>query len=166
MSVDSKSFAFTTENISKIEELKGRYPSPKALVLPCLWMVQYQEGYISLEAIEEISKYTDTPPMEIYRVVTFYTMFSLEPTSRYHIQICKTLSCQLCGSMDVLRAVVEKLGIGVGESSSDARYRVSQVECLGSCGTAPVMQINDIYYENLTPSGVSGILDGLEEDGQ
>ncbi|SFV58155.1 NADH-ubiquinone oxidoreductase chain E [hydrothermal vent metagenome] len=162
MSIDSKSFAFSAENISKIEELKGRYPSPKALTLPCLWMVQYQEGYISLEAIEEISKYIDTPPMEIYRVATFYTMFNLEPVGRYHIQLCKTLSCQLCGSMDILKRVIEKLGIGVGESSGDGRYTVSQVECLGSCGTAPVMQINDIYYENLTPSSVDEIIDGLE----
>ena len=143
-----QSFSFSVENIKKIEELKGRYPSPKALSLPCLWMAQYQEGYISLNAIEEISKLIDTPPMEIYRVATFYTMFNLEPKGRYHIQLCKTLSCKLCGSMDVLREVVEKLGIGVGESSSDGKFSVSQVECLGSCGTAPVMQINDTYYEN------------------
>lgn len=163
MSVDSKSFVFSAENISKIEELKAKYPSPKALTLPCLWMVQYQEGYISLEAIEEISKHIDRPPMEIYKVATFYTMFNLEPVGKYHIQLCKTLSCQLCGSMDILKEVVEKLGIGVGESSSDEKYTVSQVECLGSCGTAPVMQINDTYYENLTASGVVEILDELEE---
>jgi len=151
------------DNIKKIEELKSRYPSPKALTLPCLWMVQYEDGYISLDAIDEISKLIDTPPMEIYRVATFYTMFNLEPVGKHHIQLCKTLSCSLCGKDDILRKLIERLGIGVGESSSDGRYTLSQVECLGSCGTAPVMQINDTYYENLTPSKVDEIVDSLEE---
>lgn len=164
MSLQKRSFTLSTESISKIEELMERYPSSKALVLPCLWMVQYQEGYISLEAIEAISKLIDLPPMEIYRVATFYTMFDLEPKGRYHIQLCKTLSCKLCGSMDVLREVVDRLGIGVGESSSDGKYTLTQVECLGSCGTAPVMQINDKYYENLKPDTIGEILDRVEEE--
>jgi NADH-quinone oxidoreductase subunit E len=158
------SFAFTTENLEKIEALKKRYPSPKALSLPCLWMAQYQEGHISLEAIEEIARLTDWPPMEIYRVATFYTMFHLEPVGKYHIQLCKTLSCALCGKAEILAKLQEKLGIQPGESSEDGRYTLTQVECLGSCGTAPVMQINDRYYENLTPEKVDTILGELEKD--
>ena len=92
------SFAFTDENLEKIEALKKRYPSPKALSLPCLWMAQQQEGVISLEAIEAIGSLIGTPPMEVYQVASFYTMFNLEGVGTYHIQLCRTLSCDLCAS--------------------------------------------------------------------
>jgi len=163
MSQIAKKFVFSPENREKIEKLKERYPSPKALTLPCLWIVQYQEGFISLDAIEVISEVIDTPPMEIYRVATFYTMFNLEPVGKYHIQLCKTLSCSLCGKAEVLEKLSRRLGIQAGQSSEDGKYTLTQVECLGSCGTAPVMQINDTYYENLTPQKVDEILDNLEE---
>ncbi|RKY52584.1 MAG: NAD(P)H-dependent oxidoreductase subunit E [Candidatus Neomarinimicrobiota bacterium] len=154
-------FEFTTENLEKIEALTKRYPSPKALTLPLLWMAQYQEKMITLEAIEVIAKQIDTPPMEIYRVATFYTMFNLEAVGKYHIQLCKTLSCALCGKAEILEHLESKLGILSGESSDDGRYTLSQVECLGSCGTAPVMQINDMYYENLTDGKIDAILEEL-----
>ncbi|MGB6020267.1 MAG: NAD(P)H-dependent oxidoreductase subunit E, partial [Sulfurimonadaceae bacterium] len=158
----SMSFTFTDENLEKIEALKKRYPSPKALSLPCLWMAQYQEGMISLEAIEVIAEVIDTPSMEIYRVATFYTMFNLEPIGTYHIQLCKTLSCALCGKAEMLEHLESKLGIAAGESSEDGRYTLTQVECLGSCGTAPVMQINDTYYENLNADKIDSILEVLK----
>ncbi len=158
------SFEFNKDNLEKIETLKLRYPSPKALSLPCLWMAQYQEGVISLDAIEVIGKLIDWAPMEIYRVATFYTMFNLEPVGKYHIQLCKTLSCALCGKAEMLSHLENRLGIEPGESSEDGRFTLTQVECLGSCGTAPVMQINDRYYENLTPEKIDVILDSLEEE--
>jgi NADH-quinone oxidoreductase subunit E len=158
------SFEFNKDNLEKIETLKSRYPSPKALSLPCLWMAQYQEGFISLEAIEVIAKLLDWAPMEIYRVATFYTMFNLEPVGKYHIQLCKTLSCALCGKAEMLEHLEKRLDIKPGESSEDGRFTLTQVECLGSCGTAPVMQINDRYYENLTPEKIDEILDTLQSD--
>ena len=158
------SFEFNKDNLEKIETLKSRYPSPKALSLPCLWMAQYQEGFISLEAIEVIAKLIDWVPMEIYRVATFYTMFNLEPVGKYHVQLCKTLSCALCGKAEMLSHLKNRLGIEPGESSEDGCFTLTQVECLGSCGTAPVMQINDRYYENLTPEKIDVILDSLEEE--
>jgi len=130
--------------------LKKRYPSPKALTLPCLWMVEYQEGFISLDAIDEISKHTETPPMEVYRVATFYTMFHLEPQEKLNVQVCKTLSCKLCGSDEIL------------EHLEGREVNIVHVECLGSCGTAPVMQINDVNYENLTPEKVDEVLKELK----
>jgi len=158
------SFEFNKDNLEKIETLKSRYPSPKALSLPCLWMAQYQEGFISLEAIEVIAKLIDWAPMEIYRVATFYTMFNLEPVGKYHIQLCKTLSCALCGKAEMLEHLKERLGIEPGGTSEDGRYTLTQVECLGSCGTAPVMQINDRYYENLTPEKIDAIIDDLGKE--
>jgi len=144
------SFTFSDENLAKIEALKKRYPSSKALTLPCLWMVEYQEGFISLDAIDEISKHTDTPPMEVYRVATFYTMFHLEPQVKLNVQVCKTLSCKLCGSDEILEHLKEK------------DVNIVHVECLGSCGTAPVMQIDDVNYEDLTIQKVDEILKELK----
>ena len=144
------SFQFSEENLQKIEALKKRYPSPKALTLPCLWMAEYQEGFISLDAIEEISIHTDTPPMEVYRVATFYTMFHLEPQKKRNVQVCKTLSCKLCGSDEIEKHLQGK------------DVNIVHVECLGSCGTAPAMQIDDVTYEELTPAKVDAILKDLK----
>jgi len=144
------SFTFSKENLQKIEALKKRYPSTKALTLPCLWMVEYQEGFISLDAIDEISRHTETPPMEVYRVATFYTMFHLEPQEKLNVQVCKTLSCKLCGSDEILEHLEGK------------EVNIVHVECLGSCGTAPVMQIDDVTYEELTVEKVDEILKELK----
>jgi len=143
------SFNFTQKNLEKIQELKTRYPSPKALCLPCLWMAQSQEGYISIDAIDEISKHIDIPSMEIYRVATFYTMFHLQKPIKLQVDVCKTLSCKLCGSDEILKHLKSK------------DVNINHVECLGSCGTAPVMQINDKNYENLTPNKLDDILEEL-----
>ena len=143
------SFTFTQENLRKITELKTKYPSPKALCLPCLWMVQYQEGFISVEAIDAISEQISIPPMEIYRVATFYTMFHLEPEEKLQVDVCKTLSCKLCGSDEILRHLESK------------DVKINHVECLGSCGTAPVMQIKEKNYENLTTEIVDAVLEEL-----
>ena len=143
------SFHFTAENLEQIEALKKRYPSDAALSLPCLWMAQYQEGYISIDAIDTISEIIGTPAMEIYRVATFYTMFNLQKPQKKVVQVCKTLSCKLCGSDEILAHL----------SAQDVELR--HVECLGSCGTAPVMQIEDVTYENLNIDKVDAILKAL-----
>lgn len=156
------SFEFNEKNIEAIKKLKLRYPKPQALALPLLWMAQYQESYISIDAIDAIAKVCELPPMEVYRVATFYTMFNLEPIGKYHIQLCKTLSCKLCGKDEVLEAIEKELKIKVGETTSDNLFSLSQVECLGSCGTSPVVQINDKNYENLTAQSIVEILKGLK----
>ena len=143
------SFVFSAENLKQIEVLKKRYPSPKALCLPCLWMAQYQDRFISLEAIDIISEVTSIAPMEIYRVATFYTMFHLEKLEKLQVDVCKTLSCKLRGSDGILKHLESK------------DVKINHVECLGSCGTAPVMQIKDKNYENLTPKKVDAILEEL-----
>ena len=143
------SFHFTAENLEQIEALKKRYPSDAALSLPCLWMAQDQEGYISIDAIDAISEIIGTPAMEIYRVATFYTMFNLQKPQKKVVQVCKTLSCKLCGSDEIL-AHLERQDI-----------ELRHVECLGSCGTAPVMQIEDVTYENLNIDKVDAILKAL-----
>jgi NADH-quinone oxidoreductase subunit E len=154
-------FVFTPENLTKIETLKTRYPSPNALVLPLLWMVQEQEEFISIEAIGEVAKFAELPAMEIYRVATFYTMLNLEKVGTHHIQVCKTLSCALCGKGEILEHLKERLGIDVSENSDDGRFRLSEVECLGSCGSGPVIQINETYHENLNIEKIDQLLKEL-----
>ena len=155
------SFKFSDENIKKIIELKGRYPSPKALTLPLLWLAQEQEGYISIDAMEAISTHTTRPTMEIYKTATFYTMFHLEEIGEYHIQLCKTLSCSLCGKGEILEYLKEILQIDIGETTDDGKFTLSEVECLGSCGTAPMMQINSTNHEELTTQKIDEILEEL-----
>jgi len=144
------SFVFSDKNLLKIESLKKRYPSPKALCLPCLWMAQHQEGYISIDAMDAISEKIGISPMEVYKVATFYTMLHLEPQDKLNVQVCKTLSCKLCGSDEILKHLENK------------DVKITHVECLGSCGTAPVMQINDRYYEELNLEKVDEILKALQ----
>lgn len=143
------SFSFSRENLQKIAELKKRYPQEASLTLPCLWMAQYQEGYITLDAVDEISRQINVPAMEIYRVATFYTMFHLQPQEKLNVQVCKTLSCKLCGSDKILKHLETK------------DVNIVHVECLGSCGTAPAIQINDTTYENLDIQKVDTILGEL-----
>ncbi len=155
------SFAFSPENLGKIEKLRSRYPSPKALTLPLLWLVQEQEGYIPGEAFDAIAEITTWSPMDIYKSASFYTMLRFEPAGKYHIKICRSLSCTLCGQAMLYRHLREKLGIKAGETTADGRFTIERVECLGSCGTAPAMQINDIYYEELNTLKLDTILENL-----
>lgn len=155
------SFAFTKANLAKIARLRERYPQPQALMLPLLWLAQEQEGWLVPGVFDVVATVSETSPMEVYQVATFYTMFHLSPVGKYHIQVCKTLSCQLRGQGAILSALKEKLGIDVGETTEDGRFTLSEVECLGSCGTAPMMQVNETNYEDLSVEALDAILEQL-----
>lgn len=157
-------FSFNEENESKFIALLERYPDTHSLMLPALWMVQYQEGWISLDAMRMIAKKLECSAMEVYSVASFYTMFQLQPIGKYHIQLCRTLSCMLNGSKTLQEHVQKKLGIKAGETTKDGKFTFSLVECLGACGTAPCMRLNDDYIENLTLEKVDELLDGLQDD--
>lgn len=153
------SFFFNHEHEAQFQSLLPRYPHKKSLVLPSLWMVQYQEGYISPEAMAYLADRLDVPQAHLYSVATFYTMFNLEPVAPYHIQVCKTLSCELCGKADIIRSIEDELGIKVGESTD--LFKLTEVECLGACGGAPMLAMNEEYYENLTPETTKALLKRL-----
>ena len=155
------SFKFNEENEKKFNELLKRYPNKASLSLPSLWMVQYQEGWISEDAMIYLAEKLDTTPIDIQSIASFYTMFNLKPVGKYHIQVCKTLSCKLCGSQEIRNHLEKRLGIKFGQSTKDMKFTLSEVACLGSCGTAPVMQLNDDYIENLTIEKLDEVLDKL-----
>lgn len=156
------SFEFSEENEQKFQELLTKYPKKDSLMLPSLWMIQHQESWISPEAMEYLAKRLDTSPMSVYSVASFYTMFHLKPIGRYNIQVCKTLSCMLRGSEDIKKHIENRLGIKAGESTKDMKFTITEVECLGSCGTAPCVCINDDYIQNTTPAIIDEIINELK----
>jgi len=155
------SVAFSEAGRAEFERLLTRYPERNAVILPALHLAQREFGYVTDEAIVYIAGLLDTSPAVIEGVATFYTMFNRRPMGKYHVQICRNISCSLLGAEALIAHVSRKLGIRPGETTADGKFTLSEVECLGSCGTAPVMQINDDYHENLTEARVDAILDGL-----
>lgn len=154
---------FTPENRVEFEKILGRYPQKRAALLPTLYLMQKQEGFISMEAIRYLAGLLEMEPVEIYGVITFYTMLHLEPVGRFHLQVCNNVSCQLMGSEKLLAHIKQRLGIGVGEKTPDGLFSLSVVECLGSCGTAPVIQVNlEPYWENLDLEKLDRLLDELK----
>ncbi len=154
---------FNSENKKKFEEILTRYPTKRAAILPTLWLAQNQFEYMSPEVMEYVAVLLDLPPVKVYEVVTFYTMFNQKPVGKYHFQVCRTLSCELCGKQEIVDHLKKKLGIKVGETTPDGRFTLSEVECLGSCGTAPMMQVsNEEFHENLTVEKIDQILEKMK----
>ncbi len=150
---------FTEENLRKVEEIKKRYPNQMAAVLPVLWLAQEQFGWISEEAMHYVAELLDVPFNHILGVVTFYTMYNKKPVGKYHIQVCANISCMLRGSDNLLGHMEKKLGVRIGETTPDKMFTLNEVECLGSCGTAPMMQVNDDYYEDLTTEKIDRLVE-------
>jgi len=153
---------YGSEFEKKVDGLVGRYPHTKAAMLPVLWEVQGHEGWVSPEAEVWVAERLGVTPAHIHGCVTFYTMFKQRPMGKYHIQVCTTLSCMLRGSDELVEHLKKKLGIGEGEVTADGRFSLVRVECLGSCGTAPMFQLNDDYHEDLTLEKVDELLDNLK----
>jgi NADH-quinone oxidoreductase subunit E len=154
--------AFSPERLKKFHEVVGRYPKKEAAMLPVLYLAQEEFGHLSDEAIDYIAEIMELPRARVYGVVTFYTMLNMKPIGRHHIQVCRTLPCALKGSEKITAFLKTKLGIQTGKTTPDGKFTLSEVECLASCGTAPMMQINDDYYEDLSEAKVEEILKNLK----
>jgi len=152
----------TDESVKRIRERAARYPSRKSAVLPALTVAYRQVGHLNDEIYREISEIIGVPHGEIAEASTFYTMFPKEPVGKYLIQVCHNISCALLGADSLIGYLEERLGVKKGETTSDGLFTVISVECLGSCATAPMMQINQDYYENLTREKVDQILEELK----
>jgi len=148
-------------SVAEIKKKMVRYPYRKSAILPALTVAYRQEGHLSDELYLEISEITGIPCVEIAEAASFYTMFPKDPVGKYLIQVCHNISCALLGADSLIGYLEEKLEIKKGETTPDNLFTLISVECLGSCTTAPMMQINDTYYENLTKQKVDQILDDL-----
>ncbi|MFB3060432.1 MAG: NADH-quinone oxidoreductase subunit NuoE [Candidatus Binatia bacterium] len=153
---------FSQETLKQFDEIVSRYPEQKSAVLPVLYMAQKEFGHLSQEAIEYVAKLMDIPAVRLYGIVTFYTMFNMKPVGRHHLQVCRTLPCALLGSERITNYLKKKLGINLGETTPDGKFTLSEVECLASCDTAPVMQINDDYCENLSEEKIDKVIENLK----
>ena len=150
---------------NQIAEILARYPVRRSALLPLLYLAQAEEGYVTEAAMKEIAGVLRVTPSQVYEVVTFYTMFSLKPLGKLHIQVCKSLMCALVGSDTLIAWLSARLGIRPGETTADGIFTLSTVECLASCGTGPMMQVNGDYYERITEEKLDRILADLKRGG-
>jgi NADH-quinone oxidoreductase subunit E len=152
---------FTEENLKKLESEKKKYPDEMSAVMPALWLAQEQFGWLSIDVMRYVADLLHLPHEHVFGVAGFYTMYDKKPVGKYHIQVCTNISCMLCGGYEVLDYISEKLNIKEGGTTEDKLFTISEVECLGSCGTAPMMQINNYYEENLTKERIDKIISNL-----
>ncbi len=172
-----ESFEFTKANKKQVEKLIALYPKGKqqSAVMPLLDLAQRQVGeegakaepayggWIPRAAMDHIAEVLDMPEIKVYEVATFYSMYNTAPVGKYLVQLCTTTPCWLCGSDDVVNACKDHLGIGLNETTKDGLFTLMEVECLGACVNAPMVQINDDYYEDLTSDSMKELLDVLAE---
>ena len=154
-------FALSADRERVMAEILARYPNRRAATIPLLHLCQEQDGYVSEEAMVFVAEKVGNSPAQVKGVVTFYTLFNTEPSGKHQVWVCKTLSCALRGAGDIISHCEKKLGVHVGETTKDGKVTLRTAECLASCGTAPMMQVDTRYYENLTPAEVDKVLDRI-----
>ncbi|HEY0969769.1 MAG TPA: NAD(P)H-dependent oxidoreductase subunit E [Gemmatimonadales bacterium] len=148
---------------AEIDEILTRYPTKMAALLPALWIVQRERGWVSHEGMVEVAQVLELTPAYVKGVVTFYTMYHQHPVGRHFVQVCTTTPCNVCGAEDVTRAFLEHTGCGeLGATSPDGRFTVVEAECLGACGFATPVLINDSFVESVTPESVPALLAELD----
>ncbi len=150
--------------IPEFEKLKARFPIgfESSLVLPCLRRIQEDRGYVADSDIDELTKYLKVPRIQIEEVLGYYTQFRREPIGRWHIEACRNVSCSMRGAERLIDTLANKLGVAPGRTTPDGRFTLSTCECLGSCGTAPVLVVNDTYHENMSAEKIDALLAELK----
>jgi len=154
-------FKLTEEFKARAAQVCARYPVKGAALIPLLLELQEKEGFVAEEAMDAMAQLLELPYSRVKAVVTFYTMFNREPVGKYHLQVCRNISCHMAGAPGLLERLKERLGIAEGETTKDGLFTISSVECLGACGAAPVMQVNEEYFESLTPEKLDLVLEDL-----
>ena len=150
--------------LPEFDRLRARFPADMAssLVLPCLRRIQEDRGWIAEEDIDALAAYLGVPRVQIEEVLSFYTQYRRQPVGRWHLQICRNVSCSMRGAERLLDHVCQRLGVAPDETTPDGRFTVSTVECLGSCGTAPVVVVGETYHENMSAEKIDGLLGRLD----
>jgi len=156
-------FALSPERERKLKEILERYPTKMAATLPLLHLCQEQTGYVSGDVVDYVARRLELSTAHVEGVVTFYTLYNQHPVGKHQVWVCRTLPCALRGAYDVLHQCEKKLGIHAGETTKDGKVTLRTAECLASCGTAPMIQVDKEYFENLTPEKVDEILKRLQE---
>lgn len=164
MAPDAPSFAFTPENLEQANAILGRYPEAfrQSALLPLLHLAQAQHGsWLPLACLDYLADFLGIPRIRVYEVASFYDMYNTVPVGRTQVRVCTTTPCWLCGSDDVVRACKDTLGIGIGESTPDGQFFLREFECLGACSNAPILWIDDDFYEDIDYAGTKAVLEAL-----
>ncbi|PWU20719.1 MAG: NAD(P)H-dependent oxidoreductase subunit E [Bdellovibrio sp.] len=155
-------FELSPAGLAKVQKEMKRYETIESAIIPALFVAQKEnKGWVSEDVVRHLAKVMHIPEAKINEVLKFYTMFNTKPVGQYHVQVCGTLSCHVNGGPALMQHICKELRVSLDEITKDGKFSVSRVECLGSCGTAPMMQVNDSYHENLTPESAMNILRGL-----
>ena len=157
-----KTVEFPPEVKKRFDELLPRYPTKEAVLIPALHLVQETWGWISPEAVHYLSELLDLSPATVFGVVSFYDMLDQRPVGKYRLRVCTNLSCMVTNAYDIYEHLCEKLDVKPGQNTKDGLYTVVEVECLGSCGTAPVVQVNNDYHESMSVEKMDALLDRLK----
>ena len=163
----TQQIAFTTETMDYVQSIIKRYPEgkQKSALIPILHVAQAEfGGWLSVPTMDYVASILGILPIEVYEVASFYSMFNLEPVGKYLIEVCQTSSCWLNGAEDIVRFIEKKLNIKNGETTEDGMFTIKTVECLGSCGTAPMLQLGETYHENLTLEKVTDIIENCKTE--
>lgn len=156
-------FKLSEQGLASVKSELARYEARESAIIPSLYIAQKEnKGFITPDMIRHLSEVMDLPESRINEVFKFYTMFNQEPVGKYHVQVCTNISCALEGGREMASHICKELGVKLNDITTDGRFTVSKVECLGSCGTAPMMQVNDTYYEKLTPETAMNLLRGMK----
>jgi NADH-quinone oxidoreductase E subunit len=153
---------FNEQDFIEIEKLKAKYPTEQSALMGVLWLAQQKFGWISPEVIAYVAEVLNLPPAHVDGVAKFYTMYFKKPMGKYHIQVCTNVSCMLRGGQQIWEHLQKKLNIGNMEASEDGRYSLEEVECMGACGGAPMIAINEDYYENMSIEKVEELINSLK----
>jgi NADH-quinone oxidoreductase E subunit len=152
---------FSKNALEAYERIVAKYPVKRAAIMPVLWLAQKEFGWLSSDVQQYVADLMGFPLAWVSGLASFYTMYYKKPVGRHHLQVCTNVSCMLRGSDAIVRAIEDRLGIALGQTTADGKFTLDEVECLASCGTAPMMQVNEDYLENLTPESTLEILDRL-----
>ena len=155
---------FSSDTLEEVQRILGKYPVKRATIMPVLWLAQKEFGHLSAEVQQYVADLLGFPLAWVSGLASFYTMYYKKPIGKYHLQVCTNVSCMLRGSDDVLRVIEDRLKVGLGQTTTDGKFSFDEVECLASCGTAPMMQVNDDYHENLTPRSTLELIERLARD--
>jgi NADH-quinone oxidoreductase E subunit len=163
-SANVEALKVSPEAQKRADEIVRQYPQKRSAVMPLLYIAQEHTKYVTQAAVEWVAAQLEMPPVQVWEVATFYTMYYKKPVGQYHVQVCRTLPCALRGARKVSEYFHQKLGVRPGEVTKDGMWSFEEVECLGSCGTAPMCQINDVFFENLTDEKLDQIVARIEKE--
>ncbi len=153
------STTFSTDELQSIEALKAKYPDPKAAIMPVMWMAQKKWGWLSEDVMQEVARAMELPYVHVLGVASFYTMYFKKPMGRHHVQVCTNISCMLRGGEALYAHAKDRLGIGHNQKTDDSRFSLEEVECMGACGGAPMIAINETFHENASKEQMDALLD-------